>query len=546
MAKRRNTAEYAKHALLAVRADYDRLPIFNRPLPSALYNYVTVADVDTLKAVATDPALGLSAHRRLVESSSQAIPSLYNRCDRNTLDESHVSEILFTEAQELFDLSYQVDQIKYANDLSNRGQFRIFVAQKEPRITFAYASKEADEADTRLRALEHHEIRKVETEDDRNRRKETEQSLLKEIEPLIKAKIRENCTYEPSDRLIEIMRQHGRDKLERTNRLELPQDFRINDVTVHDLRMFWAALMAISEVHTTAHLIGANWALDSLPINTLALRKRLDEFVELISNVAELEHQMVTQILGWYTYDYRVAGEIPILQPFLPLEGNYLCLPSSFINGNRFERNLVKLLNRHPVLLPIAGTLARRLEPIALDSLSQLFPAPRYAVGRQVDIPGVTDADLMLFDSQGNFVLILQHKWIIAPDTVNESAANDEKLAEGVNQATSARDYLLNHLAFLRSALGLAADQEIAAVEAAVVCRGSEGTGFLGTDTAVPILSEVSFKALVEQSQGLPNLWDLLTRRPDHQKAGRASSEGRARIRLSGYEFVLPALGVEA
>jgi len=369
----------------------------------------------------------------------------------------------------LFDVSYKLDQIQYANDLANRGQFRIFVAQKEPRITFAYASKEADEADSRLRALEHQEIRKVETEDDKNRRKEIEQSLLKELEPLIKAKIREDCTYEPGDRLIEIMRQHGRDKLERTNRLELPQDFRINKITVHDLRMFWAALMAISEVHTTAHLIGANWALDSLPINTLVLRKRTDEFVELIALVAELENGPVAQILGWYTYDYRVAGEIPILQPFLPLEGNHLCLPSSFVNGNRFERNFVKLLNRHPDLLPIAGSLAMVLEPIALDSLSQLFPVPRYVVRRQVDIPSVTDADLLLFDSQTNFVLVLQHKWIIAPDTVNESAANDEKLADGVNQATSSRDYLRVIYRFLRLALGLAIDQEIAGVEAAVV-----------------------------------------------------------------------------
>jgi hypothetical protein len=158
----------------------------------------------------------------------------------------------------------------------------------------------------------------------------------------------------------------------------------------------------------------------------------------------------------------------------------------------------------------------------------------------------VTDADLLLFDSQTNFVLVLQHKWIIAPDTVNESAANDAKLAEGITQATSARDYLRGDSPFLRHALDLAIDQETAGVEAAVVCRGSEGTGFLGTDTAVPILSEVAFEALVKQSQALPNLWDLLTRRPDHQKAETASSEGRAKIRLSGYEFVLPALGVKA
>src|SRR6267143_657237 len=86
------------------------------------------------------------------------------------------------------------------------------------------------------------------------------------------------------------------------------------------------------------------------------------------------------------------------------------------------------------------------------------------------------------------FVLALQHKWIIAPDTVNESAANDGKLSDGVHQATSARDYFRRDLPFLRRVLGVAPDQAIAGVEAAVVCRGSEGTGFLGTDTTVPIL----------------------------------------------------------
>jgi hypothetical protein len=495
--------------------------------------------------MAVDPALGVSAHRRLVESSTHAVPSFYKRCDHNTPDDFQVSEALFGEAHDLFELSFKLDQIQYAYDLANRGQFKIFVAQKEPRITFAYASEDADEADTRLRALEHQEIRKASSKDDDRRRKETEESLLNELGPLVRATIRESCTYELTDRLIEIMRRHGREKLERTNRLELPQDFRIGNVTVHDLRLFWSALMATSEVHTTAHLIGAKWALNSLPINTLVLSKTSDELVEMISIVAELDNQTVAQILGWYTYDYRVAGKIPILQPFLPLDVNHVCLPSSFVNGNRFERNLVKLLNRHPELQQFAGALARGLEPIALDSLSELFPAPRYVVRRQVEIPGVTDADLLLLDSETSFVLALQHKWIIAPDTVNESAANDEKLAAGVNQATGARDYFRRNLPFLRQALGVRPDQAIAGVEAAVVCRGSEGTGFLGTNTAVPILSEISFKLLVAQSRSLSGLWDLLRHRPDHQEAEKASSEGRTSIRLSGYEFILPALAME-
>jgi hypothetical protein len=545
MSKRRDVAEYARQALLAIRVENDRLPIFHRPLPSALYNYVAVADVDVLKAIATDPALAVSAHRRLVESGAQAIPSLYHLCDRYSPDTAHVSEELFSEAHELFEFSYRLDQIQYAYDLANRGQFKIFVAQKEPRITFAYTSQDADHADTRLRALEHQEIRPVNGREDDNKRKESEEGLLKELGPLVTATRRADCRYSHSDKLIEIMRQHGRDKLARTNRLELPDDLRLGDFTVHDIRMFWAALMAISEVHTAAHMIGANWTLDSLPINTLVLRKRPEEFVELISLVAELSTQTATQLLTWYTYDHRVAGGTPILQPFLPLEANFLCLPSSFVNGNRFERNLMKLFHRHPDLLESARALERALEPTALDSLSQLFPEPRYSVRSQVEIPGVTDVDLLLFDSHTSFVLAIQHKWIIAPDTVNESAANDEKLAAGVTQATSARDYLRDDLPFLRRTIDVSAEQEITGIEAAVVCRGSEGTGFLGTGTAVPILSENAFKLLLRQSPSLSELWNLLNRRPDHERAEKASTEGRAGIRLCGYEFVLPALAVE-
>ena len=38
------------------------------------------------------------------------------------------------------------------------------------------------------------------------------------------------------------------------------------------------------------------------------------------------------------------------------------------------------------------------------------------------------------------FVLIVQHRWLIVPDTVNESSANDEELGRGVRQGRDARD----------------------------------------------------------------------------------------------------------
>src|SRR4029077_13663429 len=111
------------------------------------------------------------------------------------------------------------------------------------------------------------------------------------------------------------------------------------------------------------------------------------------------------------------------------------------------------------------------------------------------------------------------HKWLIGPVTYLESSCDGGPLSEGVTQAVEARDVFRWNQSLLRRALELADDQTIDRIEAVVVCRGAEQTGFLGK-RAVPLVLERAFEELWEQSsRSFTKLGKSLASRPDHARA---------------------------
>lgn len=406
-------------------------------------------------------------------------------------------------------------------------------------FTFVYANANADSADTRLRASEVLNI----APPDGNAAPEIE-DLVNELRPRVVAIRRDRCNYEYSDRLIGLAGEYGLQKLARTNRLQLPEDLTIGDLTVRDLRAFWAALMAISDIHTVAHWIADDGLLDDLPINTIVLCKPLAEFTQLIARISGLAVDAVNYLLNIFTYDVAIADRVPILQPLLPVDNDRLCLPTSFVNGNSFERNFRKLLHHHPRLREFVDEFESDLEPAALRTLSDLFPHPRFTTVLQLQIPNVTDVDVLVFDLDAGFALVIEHKWLIAPDTLRESISNDEKLARGSQQATRSCQYLRDHHDYLRDSLGLPRNQEINTIEGVVVSRGLEPTGFQAMNHEIPIVTERAFTELRTQTDGLPRLWELLMVRPDHDRAEARAADIRSVLSLGGYEFVLPGMAV--
>jgi hypothetical protein len=217
----------------------------------------------------------------------------------------------------------------------------------------------------------------------------------------------------------------------------------------------------------------------------------------------------------------------------------------NLITDSNVERNLQKLLNRHPNLRSFYETVKNAKESIALAHLNTLFPAMDFAVKQTVIIKGVTDADLLVCDRASGFVLVIQHKWLIAPETVSESSSNDEQLSEGVRQALEARNVFRMDHALLRRVLELNDHQPIDGVEAVVICRGAEQTGFLG-ELAVPLVLERAFEELWERSSSsLAELWEKLSSRPDHVRAAGRYGDTAALLTVGGLKFSFPALTLE-
>jgi hypothetical protein len=326
---------------------------------------------------------------------------------------------------------------------------------------------------------------------------------------------------------------------------EFPEDLHIGNVTFGEVRKFWGALTAIACIHDTAHLIVAQANAGNRPRASIVAVRSRDEWGELIQDIGGIGAGAAAELLWWYTFDPRVSTASVPIQPFLEILPGHLIVPMNLITDSNVERNLQKLLNRHPNLRSFYETVKNAKENIALAHLSSLFPTMDFAVKPTVIIKGVTDADLLVYDRASGFVLVIQHKWLIAPETVSESSSNDEQLSEGVRQALEATDVFRKDHALLRRVLELKDDQPIDRVEAVVICRGAEQTGFLGR-LVVSVVLERAFEELWGQSSlSLAKLWEKLSSRPDHAGAAGRYGDTAAPLTVGGLKFSFPALSLE-
>lgn len=534
-----NMPSYAIDARRKIREAFNSLPIFRRPRGQALYHYCAVLEVEAFKAGASLTG-HFSAHRAAVESSIHAIPALFERCP-STQSEFRIDQVIFAEAHELFEFSRAYEQVEFSFELADRGQWEIHVAQQDPRITFAYASTDSDLIDTLRRSGELMERMGItpESKGDEAAIRSVVSNAQAIFEQTIRRVSADRIEYEYSAELIACVAQWAR-VLEAVVVWHMAPDLRLGLPSFADVRRFWGAALAISNTHDLAHLVAGGGDRHKWPIGSRAQVLPTDEWVRLLSGVSGLSTEITSTVLGWLVFNPKVCAKAPVLQPFLEVGPRSLCVPSLFLIGNNQERNFLKLLNWHPSLRQYVDTVRASKEPRALAEIAARFPEPDYRTKRQVVLPK-TDADLVVYERTSGLAMVLQHKWHIGPDTLNESTSNDDELNEGVRQAVLARDYWRADLDNLRATLSLSVSAPITGIEACVICRGSGPTGFLARPE-VPVLTENAFLALLARDRSLPNLWTLLNARPDLDEAAERFLDVQYTVSLAGFEFVIPGL----
>jgi hypothetical protein len=541
MGRKRSSSAVIAEAKTEIARHFDALRIFQRPQGLAIYHYIAVLEVEALKA-GPDSILCFGAHRSAVESAIHAVPGIMRRCSQEPSAELRIDQALFAEAHELYRFCHKLEQVEYSLALAEKGQFQVHVSTQDPRITFAYASPESDSVDTLLRTHELADRMGLSSgRNDLAGQAAVVQSIRECLERSISILDLERIEYHYSPELTARVADLAR-HCTLPEVWELPPDLQVGAFSMADLRQFWAAVLAMTMTHDIAHQVASGGDYHKWPIGTIVHLRAKSEWERLLSSVSSLPAAIVSDLLSLHMFDLALSDRTPAIQPFLKVATGSFCAPSLFLIGNNFERNFVKLVQRHPRLRPFADSIKHTKEPLALSQLELLFPAPTFKVRRQVVIPRVTDADLVVYERTTGFVLVVQHKWLIGPDTINESSANDEELSRGVRQARDACAHWRAEPASLRNALELAESDPITALEGVVVSRGAEPTGFMGR-TSPPIIGENAFRRLLENSGSLPSLWTALMARPDQAATATAFHDGRAILELAGYEFVIPALG---
>ncbi len=206
--------------------------------------------------------------------------------------------------------------------------------------------------------------------------------------------------------------------------------------TVGDLKQAYSALAAVCAVHEIlCYLFGMS---DRYPLNSCVLTKTAAAWVELLSEISDLDQEKVAAIL----IDLTIADRVWDLhvQPFVSVdEGNLAVAPQFPLHG-RVDDNVLRICGHvRKSYFDIACSLK---EPEMMDDLLSVCPK-RFAPQSRIGLPGgLPDIDLLLADEETSVVLIGELKWLRKPFAWRERIDRAEDFNKGIEQVDTIRSFL--------------------------------------------------------------------------------------------------------
>lgn len=546
MAKR-NVKDFVAEAESRVDSGWRNLPIFEADRPSALLAVIAVTDdrarISGLAGLSFEEWFWWGV-RFGQDALRYAIPWIFEACKRtNAPIPPRVDEAQYKQGIELSTYADAYDAAVIGFTYYHQGSFTAFVAQRDPRITFAFSSDEAAVAETEKRAYELYEdqdaLKRLPVEELGktyfNLRDLTVKKSMKDGTDRVKIEI--------DDEFMPALRWAKDASLTiHTAYLEESQTFR--GIPYRSYRQYHAALSVLSASHFYLHVSPIVRDIRGGAVSSLSLRMQISELNRLIAGISELEPGEVACISSLFTYDGSIAHLDPICQPLILANEKEVIIPHVFVQGGRFERNFLKLLAKHPATTKEYQAFSSSKENIALPSLLSLLGVKGIAARKNVSIikngKVVTDADLLAFDPRDGCLLVIQHKWLIEPDTVNETRECDRQLSDGMKQVQEVKSSLVDQTYAMRL-MPDTPPHGYTHLEGLVVSRGFEPSGFVA-ESEVPVVTEKWFRGNLETCSGLKALHELAKSRPDRKELARGWESTQKSVKLAGYELRLPVL----
>jgi hypothetical protein len=543
---KRNPEEFIINAEAVIDSAWQNLPIFGSDRPAALLKLISATDDRMRIALIGEVKIEVYfsvALRFCQEALMFGIPWIFSRClpSENPIPEL-VTESDQLEGIALSEYAEAYDSAVIAFTNYHLKRFQAFVAARDRRITFAHASAEVDAAELERKAYEMYELETLGEESALSEgRVEALRSLRDIVPQSFKRGTGDRVELVMNDTLVSALRK-VRDGALAGQLAQIEDSQILAGMEYGRVRRFQAALGALAHAQMFLHTSIAVRDIVGGAVSSLSLRMELEQLKSRIAEVAELEQAEVSAFADLFTFDGTLQNMPSICQPLIRANSKEVLLPHAYALGGRFERNFLKLLAKHPKTTKEYDKLSSQKENIALPRLVAILNSQGILTrtGVTVSVGGqtVTDIDLVAYDSRDRCLLGVQHKWLIEPDSVNESKACDVELARAVEQARLGKTHLGNR-EFARSVIPEIPALGDIALDALVVSKGSEETGFL-QNMEFPIVTEEWFVRHLRSKTPMQALPNLARTRPDRKALASKWKPGKVPAKLAGYELRIP------
>jgi len=543
---KRNPEEFMTNAEAVIDSAWQNLPIFGSERPAALLKLIAATDDRMRIALMSEANIEIYfsvALRSCQEALMFGIRWIFSRClpSENPIPEL-VTEGDQLEGSALSEYAEAYDSAVIAFTNYHLKRFQAFVAARDRRITFAHTSAEVEVAELERKAYEMYELGTLGEESALSEGKVEALRSLRDIVPQsFKRSTGDRVELVMSGALVSALRK-VRDGALAGQLAHLDDSQMLAGMEYGRVRRFQAALGALSHAQLFLHTSIAVQDIVGGAVSSLSFRMELEKLKFRLAEVAELEPAEVSVFADLFIFDGTIQNMPSICQPLIRANSTEVLVPHAYALGGRFERNFLKLLAKHPKTTKEYDKLSSQKENIALPRLITILNSQgirtRTRVAVSVGGRTVTDIDFVAYDPRDRCLLGIQHKWLIEPDSVNESKACDVELARAVEQANLGKTHLGNR-EFARSVM-----PEIPAVgditlDGLVVSKGSEETGFL-QDMEIPIVTEEWFVRQLRTGTHLGAVLNLARTRPDRKELASKWKPGKVSAKLAGYELRIP------
>jgi hypothetical protein len=540
---RRNAKEYIARAERDVDNGWEGLSIFGRDRASALLSLITATDDHLrLNSFSQHPERQFMATRFVQEALRYAVPRIFERCAvENQPIPREFTDDDYLEGRRLAEYAEAYDAAVLMFSSLHQGRFNAVAERGRPRIRFEFASEEEAILEREKKAYESSRaIKPPSGIEIKNSDLQTLARLGGGVTERAYSDSGDRVAYRIDDLLIEVMREVLDVEL-RTNVADVPDRQEFAGIAYNRFRRYRGALASLSHAQEFLHMSLAVGNIKGGALSSLSLRLPLPELNGRIATISEVDEATVQRISSLFLYDGSQPTLDCITQPLLLANSNEVIVPRAHVRGAAWERNFLKLFAKHPQLKSEYDKFSSEKEAIALPEVisalqsQNLFDRERHKIRHEGRT--LTDVDIVAYDPSVNFLLIMQHKWLIEPDSLNESRTADEELRKGIAQAAIGTQYFAEDS--YRQSVGF--KRPVRRVEGMVICRGLEPTGFL-KEVDIPVVTEEWLVQTLPTVNSLEQLYEMAKQRPDRKQIAAEWQEDSREYKIAGYTLVLPAL----